>query len=84
MSWWWSGSLSGSPWIAVAILVLFVGLFWLAFYLARRVDARYEKRAALASRADHQHQIVMASDDRGAYGMYPPADLTVNGPANRL
>jgi hypothetical protein len=58
---------------ALGIAVLFCGLLWLAFYLARRVDARYEKRAALVARADEQHALVLAGDDRGIYGDYPPA-----------
>jgi NhaP-type Na+/H+ or K+/H+ antiporter len=40
-------------WVAavVGILALGVVLLWLAFWAARRVDARYEKRAALVARA---------------------------------
>ncbi|HWS91523.1 MAG TPA: hypothetical protein VN306_03195 [Mycobacterium sp.] len=45
-------------------MVLFVGLLWLAFYAARRVDAKHEERAALVARADQQHAWVLAGDDR--------------------
>jgi uncharacterized membrane protein len=56
----------------IAIAVLLFALLSLAFHAARRVDARKEKRAALAARADEQHRLVMACDDRGVYGNYPP------------
>jgi hypothetical protein len=55
--------------------VLFALLTWLAFYMARRVDAREEKRAALVARADQQHAWVLAEDERGIYGEYTPKQL---------
>jgi hypothetical protein len=64
--WWWIG-------VALAGVALFCGLLWLAFHAARRVDARYERRLALRARADAQHALIMAGDDRGIYGDYPPA-----------
>lgn len=60
---------------ALGAVALFVGLLWLAFYAARRVDERYEKRAALVARADQQHAWVLAGDERGIYGDYPQANL---------
>ena len=62
-------------WIAAVLggLIVFGLLLWLTFYLERRVDAGYERRAALAARADQQHAWVLAGDDRGVYGDYPPA-----------
>jgi ABC-type Fe3+-siderophore transport system permease subunit len=62
-------------WIAAVLggLMVFGLLLWLTLYLERRVDARYEKRAALVARADQQHAWVLAGDDRGVYGAYPPA-----------
>lgn len=63
-------------WVILAALGavgLFVGLLRLAFYAAGRVDARHEERAVLVARADQQHAWVLAGDDRGTYGDYPPA-----------
>jgi len=61
-------------WIAALLggLMVFGLLVWLTFYVERRVDAREEMRAALVARADEQHQQVLAGDDRGVYGLYPP------------
>jgi hypothetical protein len=44
-----------------------------AFYAARRVDARENARMAVVARADQQHAWVLADDERGLYGQYPPA-----------
>jgi hypothetical protein len=62
-------------WIAVAFgaAVLFGLLLWAAFYAARRVDAREDARLAIAARADQQHAWILAGDDRGVHGDYPPA-----------
>lgn len=62
-------------WILAVLgsLLVFGLLLWLTFYLERRSDALYEKRAALVARADQQHAWVLAGDDRGTYGRYPPA-----------
>jgi cytoskeletal protein RodZ len=61
--------------VLVAIAVLMVGLLWLALYAVRRVDGREEKRDALVARADQQHAWVLAGDDRGIYGDYPPRQI---------
>ena len=63
----WSGIVA-----ALGAVVLFVALLAGAFYLARRVDARHEDRAALVARADQQHEWVLAGDERGTYGDYTP------------
>ena len=62
-------------WIAAVLggLMVFGLLLWLTFYVERRVDAKYERRAALVARADQQHAWVLAGDDRGVYGAFPPA-----------
>lgn len=62
-------------WIAVAFgaAVLFGLLLWLAFYAARRVDERENACKAIAGRADQQHAWVLADDERGTFGDYPPA-----------
>lgn len=64
-------------WIAVAFgaAVLFGLLLWLAFYAARRVDARHDARLAIAARADQQHAWVLDGDDRGTYGDHPPQQI---------
>ena len=66
-------------WIAAAFgaAVLFGLLLWLAFYAARRVDARENARMAIVARADQQHAWVLAGDDRGIYGAYPPNGFSV-------
>jgi hypothetical protein len=61
--------------VLMAIALLLVGLLWLALYAVRRVDGREEKRDALAARADQQHAWVLAGDDRGIYGDYPPRQV---------
>jgi hypothetical protein len=64
-------------WIAVAFgaAVLFGLLLWAAFYAARWVDAREDARIAIAARADAQHALVLAGDDRGIYGDYVPTQI---------
>ena len=64
-------------WIAAVLgaLVVFGLLVWLTFYVERRVDERYEKRAALVARADQQHAWVLAGDDSGIYGDYTPMQI---------
>ena len=61
--------------LLVAIAVLLVGLLWLALYAVRRVDDREEKCDALVARADQQHTWILAGDDRGIYGDYPPKQI---------
>ena len=61
--------------VLMAIAVLLVGPLWLALYAVRRVDDREEKRDALVARADQQHGWVLAGDDRGIYGDYPPRQI---------
>jgi hypothetical protein len=64
-------------WILAALgaLVVFGLLLWLAFYAARRVDARENARLAIAARADRQHAWVLAGDDRGTYGEHMPEQI---------
>ena len=64
-------------WIAAVLgaLMVFGLLVWLTFYVERRVDARYERRAALVARADQQHAWTLAGDDRGIYGDYIPTQI---------
>lgn len=73
----------------VGLVALTVPLLVVSFHLAYRVNAknlehstivesssgRVARRAALAARADEQRRWVMADDDRGVYGQYPPARL---------
>jgi hypothetical protein len=39
------------------------------------VAAERHRLAAIAARADQQHAWIIAGDDRGAYGQYPPAAI---------
>ena len=59
--------------LLVAVAVLLVGLLWLTLYAVRH--DREEKRDALVARADQQHTWVLAGDDRGIYGDYPPKQI---------
>jgi hypothetical protein len=55
--------------------VLFGLLLWLAFRAARRVDEEHQAQAALVARADAQHALILAGDDRGIYGDYTPKQI---------
>jgi hypothetical protein len=65
--------------LAVAVVVLTVVLWKFTCWLDRaserwdrRREAALSKRAAVAHRADTQHTWVLAGDERGTYGEYPP------------
>jgi fatty acid desaturase len=71
-------------WIAAIAAV--AALVWIARHAFRSIDAieaedaqraqaEARRRAAVARRADQQHQWALAGDDRGVYGTYPPANL---------
>jgi hypothetical protein len=51
--------------------VYFACRWWLAH--RQRVAEREAEHAAIEARADQQHAWVLAADDRGVYGAYPPA-----------
>ena len=57
--------------LAAVALVYFARRWWLAH--RRRVAEREAEHAAIAARADQQHAWVLAGDDRGVCGAYPPA-----------
>jgi nitrate/nitrite transporter NarK len=65
-------------WWIVAILAV-VALAWMAQRAFREIEAEEaadaRRRAAVAARADQQHAWVMAGDDRGVYGQFPPAEM---------
>jgi hypothetical protein len=64
-------------WWLILLIAAAIGagvLLWLGHQ--RRKDAsnvRRREHAALVTRADQQHAWVLAGDDRGVYGDYPPA-----------
>ena len=62
-------------WLLVAFVATVVAARLLGAWLARRDDARPRRGAGMwsARRADRQNQLVLAGDDRGIYGAYPPA-----------
>ena len=57
--------------LAAVALVYFARRWWLAH--RQRVAEREAEHAAIAARADQQHAWVLAGDDRGVCGAYPPA-----------
>ncbi len=57
---------------AVVYVAARVGWWWYTQQLAAQAAAERE-HAAIAARADQQHAWVLAGDDRGIYGKYPPA-----------
>jgi hypothetical protein len=57
--------------LAAVALVYFARRWWLAHHEC--VADREAEHAAIAARADQQHAWVLAGDDRGIYGAYPPA-----------
>jgi hypothetical protein len=63
--------------ILVALAVAVAG--WLAWCVCKQTDAAVDRtrreHAALVARADQQHAWVLASDDRGIYGDYPPKQI---------
>jgi hypothetical protein len=61
-------------WVIVAVLGALL-LAALAFYVSRCIEAREEARLAIAARADEQHALVLAGDDRGIYGEYTPKQI---------
>jgi hypothetical protein len=63
-------------WWIVAItaaVVVFRWIFKAANAATDRELARASQRAALAARADQQHQWYIEGDQRGTHGLYPPA-----------
>ncbi len=53
--------------VCVAVAVRMVGR------RVERIEARRHRLAELAARADEQNRLVMAGDERGVYGEFPPA-----------
>jgi hypothetical protein len=69
----WIG-LAAAAVVAIAVLWKLAGV--LDQWIERREKRRGRKqleRAAIARRADQQHAWVLAGDERGTYGDYPPA-----------
>jgi hypothetical protein len=62
-------------WWIFAIIIAVLLLAAVAWYVSHRLDARDAARLALAARADEQHALVLAGDDRGIYGEYTPKQL---------
>jgi lysylphosphatidylglycerol synthetase-like protein (DUF2156 family) len=67
-------------WIAAIAAV--AALVWMAQRAFREISAEEHaearRLAAVVRRADQQHAWVMAGDDRGVYGAYPPASYSVS------
>ena len=63
-------------WLLAAFVVTVVAARLIGWWLARRDDramAAARRDAEMRARADQQHASVLAGDDRGVYGDYPPA-----------
>jgi hypothetical protein len=62
-------------WILAVLGVLVVGAALTVLFarVERHARARRAVQAAIVARADEQHAQIMAGDDRGMYGIYPPA-----------
>ena len=58
--------------LVVLGVLLLAGGIW---YVSRCLDARDAARLAIAARADEQHALVLAGDDRGIYGEYTPKQI---------
>lgn len=43
------------------------------------IERQHREQRALAARADEQHAQIMAGDDRGTYGEYPPVEIYPTG-----
>jgi hypothetical protein len=60
--------------IAIAAVAALVWMAQRAFHeIAAAEAAEARRQAAVAKRADQQHRWVIAGDERGVYGAYPPA-----------
>jgi hypothetical protein len=65
-------------WLLAALVATVVVARLIGAWLARhddRVIAARRRDAELCARADRQHAAVLAGDQRGVYGKYPPAPL---------
>jgi hypothetical protein len=72
-------------WLVIAVaagVIAALLLWWFTCRLDRWLDAwerrrgaRAAERAAIAQRADEQHRLVLAGDDRGVYGDYAPKQI---------
>jgi hypothetical protein len=65
------------PWI-VGGLMLWAAVFVVRSMLASAAAQRQlerQRQAVIAARADRQHAAVLAGDERGVYGDYPPVPL---------
>jgi hypothetical protein len=62
-------------WVLAAVVVVLIikaaPVAWREHQAARLAEAR--RRAELIARADQQHRWATEGDERGFYGLYPPA-----------
>jgi hypothetical protein len=61
--------------LVLAAVAVGCGIWCVVTHLDAEDDRRHRERLAIAGRADEQHAWVLAGDDRGAYGDYPPAAM---------
>ena len=65
-------------WLLAALGATAVAGRLIGGWLARRDDAtqlEQRRQAEICARADRQHAQVLAGDERGVYGRYPPTEL---------
>jgi hypothetical protein len=62
-------------WLILLVMAVAAAGCWLWIILTRK-DAEFDRQnreqRALIARADQQHAWILAGDDRGVYGSYPP------------
>jgi hypothetical protein len=65
-------------WLILLMFAIAAAGLWLWGVVTRQdaaVERQQREQAALAARADRQHAWVLAGDDRGVHGDYPPAAM---------
>jgi hypothetical protein len=67
-------------WLLLLLLVVAAagfGLWGVATRQDTELERQHRQQRALVARANEQHAWVLAGDDRGMFGEYPPAALEV-------
>ena len=65
-------------WLILLALVAVAAGLWLWCVVTRQDEAREQElreQAGLAARGDEQHAWILAGDDRGVHGDYPPMQI---------
>jgi hypothetical protein len=62
----------------LVVAVAGVAAWGAAMHHRAELEQRRRAHAALIARADQQHAWVLAGDDRGIYGEYPPKQIAID------